>query len=139
MANADYACGIFRSLLAFEALTGGIFTTLPPWTFEELEETKAVERDILGPEKAALVESLTDVEKVELRAAVQGMDFALRMVGQAVPKRAESCVESTNGWYDANHKFTVWSRIAPDAVGVGYLPSESVHLVEKPAAQAQQR
>lgn len=129
LANPDYACGLFRSMLPFEALAGGILTTLPPWTFEELEEAKAVERDILGPEKAALAESLTDIEKVELRAAVRGIDFALRMVGHVVPEKPESCVKNTNGWYEANHEFTVWSRFAPDAVGTGRLPEKVQKLL----------
>jgi hypothetical protein len=64
---------LIRSAGAYEALAGGLFTTLHG-EVHELEKCKSIERIILGDEKATIAESLTAEEKVEFRGIMKGLE-----------------------------------------------------------------
>ena len=105
------AKSFFQTTFAFEALSGGLFTTLPvDWTAEQLEEAKATERDIIGEEKAAIAETLTEMDKVEIRAAFQGINYAFRLVGEMEGEYEDKIRGGICGFDEGNKMYADWTR-----------------------------
>jgi hypothetical protein len=122
---------LVRSTGAYEALTGGLFTTLPvDWDAAKLEEAKKIERLILGDEKAAIAENLTDVEKVEFRGVMKGLEFSLGMLGK-VPFKETKEAEDFGYSLDGLVEGSLWVRKRAAACA-GTLPPKFFKLVCTP-------
>ena len=66
---------LFQTTFAFEALSGGILTTLPAsWDAAELNRAKRTEILILGDRKAGIATSLTPQQRGEVAGAIQGIN-----------------------------------------------------------------
>jgi hypothetical protein len=109
----DMAGTVFPTTFAFEALSGGIFGELPrDWTNDELVKAKEIERDIIGPVKAAVAESLSLEQKAEVRSAVQAIDFAIKMTHSVMANTDYDRCNDLDNVYSSVGKFVTWYRHA---------------------------
>ena len=76
-----------RSSDAWEVLAGGVWVDVSH--IQDLEEAKAIARLVVGEEKAAIAEGLTDADKAEFKIFMKGLRMGLSMASMAADAKTK--------------------------------------------------